>query len=263
MNVMQIKRPPIASLCFKLLIVCAVLFALLNPRITLAAPKNSDFQNAVQAFENGNWSLAQQKITGAIKTDPSNADAYFYQGLIYGAYITGGRRIKDAQTAFDQAIKLNPRHSGAYTQKGQLYFDEGQFDVAIENYTQAIQIEPSASSYRGRGVAYVALGEHKKAIEDFTQVLKLEPQDELTLIERAKQYIEVGKYQEAIDDTTAAMQTNAELADIIVPMAHKHRAVAYMMLGDKENAISDAQKACSLGDECTMLDTMKHKGWVK
>ena len=257
--------PPLArSLLFRWVILSAMLCVLLTPHIILAAPKDNDLQNAIQAFQKGNWALAQKNITIAIKSDPSNADVYYYQGLIYDAYTATGRKIEEAQISYDQAIKLNPRHSWAYRQKGQLYYDEGQFDLAVDNFTQAIQIEPSATNYKGRGAAYVALNEHAGAIADFNEALKLDPLDELTLIERAKQYVEVGKYREAIKDTTTAMHTTTpELIDVVLPMAYKQRALAYTMSGDKEHAVSDAQALCSLVDECTMLDSMKGKGWVK
>ena len=54
--------------------------------------------------------------------------------------------------------------------------DLGQYERAIEDYDQALEINPQlAEAYTNRGNAYADLGQYERAIEDFTKPLKSIP----------------------------------------------------------------------------------------
>ena len=51
---------------------------------------------------------------------------------------------------------------------------DGHFDQAIADYTQALSLDPNlVGAYRGRGRSYAALGQWKKARDDFETVIEL------------------------------------------------------------------------------------------
>ncbi len=69
----------------------------------------------------------------------------------------------------------NPLAKELYTKAGEL-FEENKFDEAIEQYTQAIKIDPNYSSaYFNRALAYAIENKYSEAIRDAEMVMKLEP----------------------------------------------------------------------------------------
>ncbi len=60
--------------------------------------------------------------------------------------------------------------------RGLAYAKLGEFPAAIEDYTQALRLNPNhAGAYNNRGNAYYKLGEYEKAIADYDACLALNP----------------------------------------------------------------------------------------
>jgi Flp pilus assembly protein TadD len=54
-----------------------------------------------------------------------------------------------------------------------------EYDKTIEDYTQALQVNPNyASAYTGRGVAYHNKKNYTRARADYEQALRLDPDDD-------------------------------------------------------------------------------------
>ena len=62
----------------------------------------------------------------------------------------------------------------AYKNRGNAYDDKGEYDRALEDYEQALAINPQdADVFNSRGTTYTALGRYEHAIQDFDQAVKL------------------------------------------------------------------------------------------
>ena len=48
-------------------------------------------------------------------------------------------------------------------------------DAAIEAYSEAIRLRPSAPAYNNRGIAYFDKGDWQKAIDDYTEAIRARP----------------------------------------------------------------------------------------
>ena len=59
------------------------------------------------------------------------------------------------------------------------YFVLGHHDLAIEDCSEAIRLNPSfAAAYNNRGNAYRILGQQELAIRDYEEATRLDPNDE-------------------------------------------------------------------------------------
>jgi tetratricopeptide (TPR) repeat protein len=62
--------------------------------------------------------------------------------------------------------------------RGNAAMDRKDFGTAIEEYSEAIRLDPDAdAAYHNRGNAYADLGEYAKAIWDFRESIRLAPEE--------------------------------------------------------------------------------------
>ena len=63
-------------------------------------------------------------------------------------------------------------------ERGNAAMDRRDYGTAIEEYSEAIRLDPDAdAAYHNRGNAYADLGEYAKAISDFNQSIRLAPEE--------------------------------------------------------------------------------------
>jgi tetratricopeptide (TPR) repeat protein len=90
--------------------------------------------------------------------------------------------------AASERLLATPQTANDYFQIGFNASNNGQYDVAIQNYTQAIGIDPNRIYFfYHRGLAYRALGNKAKSIADFKQCISMKP--------IAEAYYELGVYK--------------------------------------------------------------------
>ena len=88
-------------------------------------------------------------------------------------------KISGCSTVILSGTLSNSDLALAYNNRGSAYSDKGQHDRAIQDYDQAIKLNPSnARAYYNRGIAYSAKGQHDRAIQDYDQAIKLDPSTE-------------------------------------------------------------------------------------
>jgi tetratricopeptide (TPR) repeat protein len=133
------------------------------------------------------------------------AFAFNSRGLAYANKGQYDRAIQD----YDQAIKLNPNHANTFSNRGLAYDDKGQHDRAIQDYDQAIKLNPNhANAFNNRGVAYANKGQYDRAIQDYDQAIKLNPNNANTFYSRGNVYANKGQYDRAIQDYDQAIRLN-------------------------------------------------------
>jgi len=77
-----------------------------------------------------------------------------------------------------EAIRLEPDNHLSYQMRGKVYYHKNEFDAAIADFTKAIQLAPKdASSYFDRGGSYLFKNNKAMAISDLEMAVKLDPQN--------------------------------------------------------------------------------------
>jgi len=73
-----------------------------------------------------------------------------------------------------ETIRNSPESSKAYYNRGYAYGEKGEYDLAIKDYSKAIELKPDyADAYYNRGLACVKKGEYDRAKEDFQRACEL------------------------------------------------------------------------------------------
>lgn len=106
-----------------------------------------------------------------IKLLPDTADkAYYNRGMGFGIQGRYQLAIKD----FSKAIEIHPKYSNAYNNRGNAYANLGDYRQAIRDFTRAIEVEPrNAEAYYNLGLAYSVLGNVEQANRYYKEAARL------------------------------------------------------------------------------------------
>ena len=123
----------------------------------------------------------------------------------------------------------------AYNNRGNIWFHRGDFDRAIADYNQAIQLDPKYGvAYTNRGSALGSKGNFDRAIADFDQAIQLDPKDADAYYSRGRAWSGKGDLDRAIADYNQAIQLNPKYGN-----AYVNRGSAWGNKGDLDRAIAD------------------------
>jgi tetratricopeptide (TPR) repeat protein len=152
-----------------------------------------------------------------------------------------------------------PDNAEGYTNRGDDYFEKGDYNRAIADYSQAIKLDSKyAYAYYSRGYAYFEKGDRNHAIEDYNQAIKLDPKDAGAYLGRGDVYFEKGGYDRAIADYTEALKINPWDRE-----AYKRRGDAYVKKGDNVKAKADFEKAGITMDGIGIVPPMMESQYVE
>jgi tetratricopeptide (TPR) repeat protein len=191
--------------------------------------------------------------SSVIAEEPTNIpQAYTNRGL--ALYDTG--RIDLAIDDFSKALAVDPGSYEAYNFRGSALDNMGQPDKAIADFDKAIALNPRyAEAYYNRGISCGKIGLLEDSIKSFDKALELDPNKAEAYVSRGVSYARAGRNNEALEDFNKAILLNSNNA-----MAYFNRANFYSQAGNKRLAESDFQIACDLGVKqgCDSLQALLH-----
>ena len=167
--------------------------------------------------------------------------ATFYEGRTL--QIQG--QYQQAIERYSQIIELNPLLAAAYNNRGNCFYHSGQNDLAILDFDQALELEPrNADAYSNRGNVHLRKGNLALAIQDHGRSLELDPGSAETHYNRGNAYIDSGDLACGIQDYSKALELNR--GDTAVYSCYR-RGIAWLRLGEWEKARSDLASTESAG----------------
>jgi tetratricopeptide (TPR) repeat protein len=212
------------------------------PLVTAAAYNTGGQPKTAGAFldrgilfgSRGDFELAVEDFTEAIKLDPNNAAAYLQrskalcagvsnvsnldENFSFTTWGTGysektrdvyNRALEDATAA----IKLAPALVSVYLNRGTIYDEMGDHDRAIADYNQAVRLDPdNAAAYNNRGLAYADKNDYDRAIADYNQALRLDPDYSFAYNNRGVAYENKRDYKRARADYERALRLDPDYA---------------------------------------------------
>ena len=197
---------------------------------------------------------------------------YLYNNLAI-AYENLGN-LEKSKEYIDKEVLISPQESLGYLNLADLYIQEGEYDLALENYNIALKIDPNNPNifnnkailfldylndnenafknyskaievsenkigfYYNRAIAYVQTKKHKEALDDFLMVEALD--ENLLFSENNDLFTEIGKiYTELGDYQNALKYFNLEIdlyPEYVLPLQLKAELFAYYL---KENVLAE------------------------
>lgn len=122
----------------------------------------------------------------------------------------------------NKAIELSKDNVDAYNNKGMIYTNIKEYDIAINNYNISINILSEmiqnntqndemmttvlSKTYNNRGIAYYYKKEYENAINDYTEAINLRDNEAYGYNSRGCVYVKIKKYSNAMSDYNEAIR---------------------------------------------------------
>jgi tetratricopeptide (TPR) repeat protein len=150
-----------------------------------------------------------------------------------GDLITRIERQMYAVTIRDhtETLALEPDNIQALINRGNAYARQSDFDRAIVDFTQALELNAASSEantavraglYRRRALAHSRANKVDLAIADYTEAIRLEPRNIEALANRGLAYSQKNEYDQAIADYTEALKINPRDEAILYNRGNAH-----------------------------------------
>ncbi len=178
---------------------------------------------------------------GKGEKDVLSATAYYEKANEYYEQGDYDRAIE----SYNMSVILNPNFLESYFNRALCYYNKKNYDKAIEDYTRAVDIDSdNPLIYNNRGDAYYRKQEFEKAIADYDKAISLNKDYLKAHYNRGLAYACVQDYETAVQNFTKVTELDANFSE-----AYNARGLAYEYLEKFDDAITDYEKAVELNPE--------------
>jgi len=189
--------------------------------------------------------LAMKDYSKAIDLDPRNVDWYLHRANTYNMLNKNDLAVKD----YSKAIELNPNMGNTYFCRALFYTTgEGNPALAIRDFTKALELGLEkvwvSTAYYQRAGLYKKIGKTELALQDYSKAIKVEPDSGSLYSLRSMFYAELGKNDLALQDYSKAIEFAAAQSEKAA--AYYSRAQFLDKTGKIDAAIQDFGKAIEL-----------------
>ena len=158
-----------------------------------------------------------------LQKDETNPEALYIRG--FALYRTGNhsqasaymKRLITYNPDDSRAIKLFKRISSIEKakEKGNNAFRSGNYEEAIDSYTEGIELDPENDSFNAtlccnKAAAYMKLGNYKDALSACTEAIERDEHYLKAYKRRATCYTQEGNHEEAVRDLQQVKQMDPE-----------------------------------------------------
>jgi tetratricopeptide (TPR) repeat protein len=172
------------------------------------------------------------------RADRANATPYYDRGQ---AWLREGD-FDEAIQDFTEAIRLDPKYADAYSSRGNAWSIKWDYDKAIKDHDEAIRLNPSSAlAYRNRGWAWLGKLDYDKAIRDYDEAIRLDPRNPVGYRDRGNAWQRKGDNLKAVQNYHTAIRLDPNDAH-----AYYSRGYAWSLKKDYEQAIRDYDQAIRL-----------------
>lgn len=142
-----------------------------------------------------------------------------------------------------------PQDSDEHFGRGMNAFGKGQYDVAIDHFSKALEQDAFNVGIRfNRATCYLRLQKYDEAIKDLSKCIELAPDVTQAYMQRAAAYAATRQRPLALQDVDTVIAR-----DSVFPRAHVLRARLTMDMGlDTMAACRDFRTALRLGDSTAL-----------
>lgn len=192
------------------------------------------------------YSKAAEYFARAKELEPDNPVPYFFNGLVQ----LWDEKYSDAGSNFSKAIEKKGDEETYYYYYAISCEKMNKIDQSIENLRLAIKYNPSSSRSMNY-LAYLYADRNMNLDEAYTLIIRaldFEPENGAYLDTLGWIYYRQGKYEKALEYVISAEKKLAD-ENYTDPVVYDHLGDIYIMLGQKDNAMQNWEKAFGINKD--------------
>ena len=191
---------------------------------------------------------AQTSIKTQTPTNTPSAQELAEENFLRGIEYQAEEEWDLAIDQYSEAIAINPDYAEAYINLGLCFYLANDSEAAISNFEKVLELdyEPqSPQMYVNRGRAYSILEETEKSLSDFSKAIDLDPEFIEAYVRRGNVYAwTLNDFENAFTDFETAISINPNYA-----LTYQKRGYAYTLQGDYDLAVEDLNLAIDLDSQ--------------
>lgn len=214
-------------------------------------------REAAQLTRFQRFDLALPRAELAVQLAPESFQAWFVLGTLYSRE---DAKMGQAIAALEKARTLEPQQPGILFALGSAYFQNGDYQRALQRLQAGLELEPdSASALFNLGNTYLRLERYDEAVTAYNEAFDLEEDfwpaiNNIGLIE-----YERGNVDQAISNWEQALRIEGESPQSAEPQLAV--AVALYVRGQQQQAIALAQSALRQDRRYADLEFLEENLW--
>jgi tetratricopeptide (TPR) repeat protein/S1-C subfamily serine protease len=184
------------------------------------------------------YERAIQDFSAALRRDPRHAPAWSERGRAHGLLGALDRALADC----DRAVRLDPRLASAYAHRAAVRCDRGEAGRALKDCAEALRLAPRlAIAYVARARARLLQGDAERALADAGEAIWLDRNLSGAYLVRGRAQARKGAHDRAIADFTQTLALDRRLAEAL-----RRRGDAHWARSDVAAALADYWQALAL-----------------
>jgi tetratricopeptide (TPR) repeat protein len=164
-------RRNLFTACICLFLISLALAGILSPSLQAQTPRSST-RHSTERLQPRESQNINQSLVRAILFNPKEASGEQYQVLTQADH----QELQEAIQELTRSTKDDPTDGTAYYALGRLYYIEGKYKAATENFDQAIKLSGQQDdlAYYSGGLSYYKLNNRSTAIEYIEKAINLD-----------------------------------------------------------------------------------------
>jgi len=164
---------------------------------------------AVTHVERRQFPEAIADYSRVLALSPLDFQAYFGRGKVHALSATWDRAVSD----FTQVVDLNPAYIPAYIERAHAHRERGEHRQAISDYTEVLTHLRNPSVFVHRGQVFERLGDQARALEDYSAAIELNPTNAVAFARRGRLRRLAEQFEAALSDLDQAVALDPISAD--------------------------------------------------